>query len=108
MAELTCGEERCGRCTGTREISPAASNEEPYSSGAHSTRERPMANARQAWWLSRDRFEGMVPSGIDQRRMGGLYRVDGSGANEDPAIDRSIETPLETSYNCPVWPRSKP
>ena len=67
-----------------------------------------MANARQAWWLSRDRFEGMVPSGIDQRRMGGLYRVDGSGASEDPAIDRSIETPLETSYNCPVCPRSKP
>lgn len=67
-----------------------------------------MVKTRQASWLSWDRFKRMVPSGVDQRRMGGLYRVDGSGASEEPAIDRSIETPLETSYNCPVWPRSKP
>jgi len=61
-----------------------------------------MAKARQACQVGRDRLKGTVPSGGYRRRMGGLYRVDGSGASQDPATGCSIETPVETSYNRPV------
>lgn len=99
MADPMCGEGLLGLCTGMGEAWPAVSNEEPYPKGKLKNIERLMAKGRQACQLDGERIEGTIPSGGYQRRMGGLYRVGVSGAREDLAAGRSIETPLETSYN---------
>lgn len=65
-----------------------------------------MANARQVCQAGRNLLKGIVPSEGYQRRMGGLYRVGESGTRADAGACRAIESPLETSYNRQVWPRS--
>lgn len=64
---------------------------EKLSVGRNAKKEKrlPAAKSGRTSQLDRDRIEGTIPSGRDQRHMGGLYRVGGSGASRSKGSRRS-------------------
>jgi hypothetical protein len=76
MADPIYGEELLAGCARFREAWFAVAQAGRVVRREMKKREKPREKIRQDCQLDADRLKGAVPSGGDQRRMGGVYRVE--------------------------------